>query len=173
MEQYRQILENAARSELRLAVFYSVLLVAVSAVIWICWFRSLKIKGKVEGSKKKGENQSKILRQSTWAAVVLTGICLAVGAVLWSSTVAVRRDIRCDLEQDVYETYTGGYYIEDYASVSRTRLYDRWTTVNLEEGGVAYLYVNSPLKWLQTEHGAVDGTVVYGRNSLIVVELQE
>ena len=54
MEQYRQILENAARSELRLTVIYSVLLVAVSAAIWICWhFGSLKIKAKTESSRKK------------------------------------------------------------------------------------------------------------------------
>jgi hypothetical protein len=33
MEQYRQILENAARSELRVAVLYSVLLVAVAMAL--------------------------------------------------------------------------------------------------------------------------------------------
>lgn len=173
MEQYRQILENAARSELRVTVLYSVLLVAVSAAIWICWhFGSLKIKAKTESSRKKRANQSKILRQSTWAAVALTGICLVIGGVMWGSAVAVRRNIRCDLAQDTYETYTGVYYIEDYASVSKSRLYDRWTTVEFENGGVGYLYINSPLKWLQTEYGTFEGTVVYGRNSLIVVDLQ-
>lgn len=173
MEQYRQILENAARSELRIAVLYSVLLVTVSAAVWICWyFGSLKIKAKSEGSRNKREKHSKILRQSTWAAVALTGICLVIGGVLWGSAVAVRRNIRCHLAQDTYETYTGIYYIEDHASVSRHRLYDRWTMVDFEGGGFGYLYVNSPLKWLQTEYGAFEGTVVYGRNSLIVVELQ-
>ena len=36
MEQYRQILENAARSELRITVIYSVLLVAVAMALVVC-----------------------------------------------------------------------------------------------------------------------------------------
>lgn len=171
MEQYRQILEKVARQELEIAVLWSVVLVAVLAVVWVCCYLVFrKVKGMDCRNRKKTTSQSKLLRQSSWAALALTGILLAIGGVLWGSAVRTRWNIRQDLEQDAYVTYSGSYEILDN-SVFSNRLYDRWTKVDFEQG-YAHLYINSPLEWLETDYGAYEGTLVYGRNSLIVVDMQ-
>lgn len=174
MEQYREILEKVARQELQLVIFWSVVLIAVIGVIWTCrCLTGRKLKTLECRTDKKRQSTNKMLQQSLWAAVALTGICLVLGTVLWSSALKVRRDIRTDLECASFDTYSGVYYIQDHSSLSKNRLYDRWTTVDFEQGDYAHLYINSPLEWIQTDYGTFEGTVVYGRNSLIVVELHE
>lgn len=174
MEQYRELLEKVARQDLRSAILWSLILAAVIGAIWICqYLNSRKLKAQICRSQKKKQKAGKMLRQSVWAAIALTGFCLILGAVLWGSTVQMRRDIQRDLEQNAYVTYSGSCQIRDGSYRSKYTLFNRWVNVDFEDGNSALLPVNSPLEWFQTEYGPWEGTVVYGDNSLIVVDMQE
>lgn len=173
MEQYRQLLERVARQELCIAVLWTVVLIAVMGAIWVCgYLNARRLKKEGGRSKKKGRNASKLIRQSLWAAAALTVICLVLGAVLWASALQTRWGIRLDLEQGSYVTHSGGCEIRDDGFMSKYGLYDRWIVVELEDGNGVFRYVHDPWQWMQTQYGAFEGTVVYGKNSRIVVDMQ-
>ena len=54
----------------------------------------------------------------------------------------------------------------------RKILYDRWLTVNLDNGEFVFLYMNDFLDWVVTEEGDGSGIVIYGENSRIVVSIE-
>ena len=80
-------------------------------------------------------------------------------------------DINKDIEENAYVTYVGDYYINSVISVRRNQLYDRWLTVDLDNYDYAYIYVNSFFNALSMEEGEFKGKVVYGKNSLIIVDM--
>ena len=54
----------------------------------------------------------------------------------------------------------------------RKILYDRWLTVNLDNGEFVFLYMNDFLDWVVTEEGDGSGIVIYGESSRIVVSIE-
>lgn len=170
MERYREVLEKIAEAELTSAVFWIVVLSIIIAVIWVCnyfFFKKTKFR-----KKYSCEKQRKALRQSVWASIALSVICFGMGAISFFSAVNTISDINKDLEENTYITYAGGYYVGGDSHFSRYTLFDRWLSVDFDNGNNAFIYMDSFLEWISTEEGRFEGKVVYGKNSLIVVGIE-
>ena len=170
MSQYVQALEKVAEKEMTHTVFYLVILLLITGLIWLCnyqYFKNMKTKHPQMFCSKA---QKKIRRRSIWASVALTIICIGSGILLYASAQGTVSDIRKDIEERAFVTYNGEYYV--YNGYNR-RVFDKWMNVDLYDGGVSALaYMDSFSEWISTYQGEYEGQVVYGKNSLIVVSME-
>ena len=67
--------------------------------------------------------------------------------------------------------YGGEFLIWDDKLHTDKKLYNRWINVDLDNDEVVYLYMDNFFERLITEEGQFTGTVTYGKNSLIVVNI--
>ena len=78
MEKYKDVLEKAARKELSTLIFVALILLLIIVAIWgsnYLYFNKMKKKHPTQFASKK---QIKIRRQSIWASIALTVICVGV-----------------------------------------------------------------------------------------------
>ena len=171
MQKYKDVLEKAARKELSTLIFVALILLLIIVAIWgsnYLYFNKMKKKHPTQFASKK---QIKIRRQSIWASIALTVICVGVMMFFGFDVRNTISDINKDIEENAYVTYVGDYYINSVISGRRNQLYDRWLTVDLDNYDYAYIYVNSFFNALSMEEGEFKGKVVYGKNSLIIVDM--
>lgn len=164
MELYQETLQKVAQKEIATAIFWVVVILLVVAIVWVSNYRFFKKKG-------NSQKQVKMRRQSIWASVALTVICVGFATLLLLNAANTVFDIHQDMEENAYITYVDGYRVTSSGYHSRTTLYDQWITVDFDNGDYGFLYMDSFFEWLTTEEGLFEGTVVYGKNSLIVVEI--
>lgn len=173
MEDFRCALEAVAQQELLSVVGWTVILTLIVVCVWFTvttYFRKEKRKNPKRFASAK---QQKLRRQSYLAAAGLSAICIVLGLIYNIGTVNTLLKIQDDLQDNTFVTYSGDYFIESSVGVSRKTLYDRWLTVDLDNGEFVFLYMNDFLDWVATEEGDGSGMVVYGENSKIVVFIEE
>jgi hypothetical protein len=173
MEDFRSALEAVAQQELLSVVGWTVILTLIVVCVWFTvttYFRKEKRKNP---KRFESEKQQKLRRQSYLAAAGLSAICIVLGLIFNIGTVNTLLMIHDDLRDNTFVTFSGDYFIEASVGLSRNTLYDRWLTVNLDDGELVFLYMNDILDWLATEEGDGSGIVIYGENSRIVVSIEE
>lgn len=170
MQKYADVLEKVAGKEWSSVILLIVVLCVFVAAAWISnhlRFRRMKKKHPAMYESKK---QVKMRRQAFWALLAVSFIGVGVGAFACWDTARTVADIQKDIAEKDYITYTGAYYVSD-SDYSRRQLYDRWVSVDLENDEYAFIYMNSWFEWIATGEGDFEGTVVYGKNSRIVVDM--
>jgi hypothetical protein len=173
MEDYRSALEAVAQKEFLSMVCWTVILTLIVVFVWFTvatYFWKEKRKNPKRFASAK---QQKLRRQSYLAAVGLSVISIVLGLIFNIGTVNTLLMIQDDLRDNTFVTFSGDYFIESSVGLSRNTLYDRWLTVNLDDGELVFLYMNDILDWLATEEGDGSGIVIYGENSRIVVSIEE
>ena len=165
---YDEVLEKVSQKEISTAIIIAIVLAVIIGTVWCChyfYFKGLRKKH----PKKYSTEHINIRRRSLWASIALTLICVSIGALSIYGVADTISDINKDIEENAYVAYTGNYYV--HSDYIRRTLYDRWLSVTFDNGDYALLYMNSFAEWLSTEEGWFSGTVVYGRNSQIVVSI--
>ncbi|MBQ7817636.1 MAG: hypothetical protein IJ388_02410 [Oscillospiraceae bacterium] len=166
---YDEVLEKVSQKEISTAIIIAIVLAVIIGTVWCCHYFYFKGLRKKHPKKYSTELQIKIRRRSLWASIALTLICVSIGALSIYGVADTISDINKDIEENAYVAYTGNYYV--HSDYIRRTLYDRWLSVTFDNGDYALLYMNSFAEWLSTEEGWFSGTVVYGRNSQIVVSI--
>ena len=169
MEHYQEKLEYIIRQERISGGIWLLMLSAVLVALWVChwlYFRKKKQHPKAYASKK----QTAVRRQTRWACAALTAICIGFGAVLWWQSASTVIRIRQDIEQHAFVTYEGDFYI------SEGRDNGRWIPVELDREDLAYTSVMWRTRHigerLTMDRGHFNGKIVYGKNSLVIVDMQ-
>ena len=170
MEMYNEVLEKVAEKELYFSIFWVVVLFLIIVIVWVCNYLYFKKMKNRHPKKYNSNKQIKIRRQSFYASIILTVLCVCLGIFFIFGAAYTISDIDKDIEENTYITYIGGYYVD--SEYMRHALYDRYLTVTFENNDYAILYMNSFFEWISTDKGSFDGTVVYGKNSLIVVDIE-
>lgn len=163
MEKYKEILEEIARKETRLTFFGVLALVVVVALAWISFYLWCRKK------KFKSQKQIKMRRQSMFALIALTIIAVLLGSLTSWGTAKTVSEINKDIEDNAYIEYIGDYYIYDGAF--HNRAFARYINVALENGKTVTTYNNNIFEAILGDRGQSEGKVVYGKNSLIVVDI--
>lgn len=170
MEKYKEILENIAEKEWSFVIFWVIVLFIIIGAVWIInYFHFKKAKNKFP-QKYNSKKQIKVRRQGVWASICLSVICIGMGALLFFDAAKTASDIKKDIDDNSYITYTGGYYIHD-AYYTKYAM-DRWLSVDFDNGDHASVYINSFFERISVEEEKNEGKVVYGKNSLIVVDIE-
>ena len=172
MEKYNEVLEKVAEKELYFSIFWVVVLFLIIVIIWVCNYLYFKKMKNRHPKKYNSNKQIKIRRQSIYASIILSVICVGLGAFLSFDATDTISDVKRDIEENAYVTYVGGYYIDSDLYPSRHSLYDKWLSVDFDNDDYAFIYMNSFFEWISTEEGQFEGKVVYGKNSLIVVDIE-
>lgn len=171
MTVYREVLEKVVRQEYGSAIFCAVFLLICMATIWGGYYFGKKKACKKPAFRKRVEQALKLCRQSL-AASIAASVCFSVVGVLgFLSAGQMASDINADIQAESYITYHGGYHIEDNHSFGQKGLYEKYWTVDFDNGEYAYVYMNNVVEAFTAEEGSFTGTVVYGENSRIVVDI--
>lgn len=169
MEQYNNILREIADKETMLSVILIIILMVILVLIWgLLYHRCVRMK------KRNGVytlKQIKLRRSYLTASIALSCICVVLGGLIIADSAVMACDINKDIEQGSYVTHTGGYRIKKDAYLSRKLLYDRWLSVEFDSGDMVSIYTDNVSEALRTQYGEFNGTIVYGKNSLIVVDI--
>ena len=171
MDEYKLALRKVAESEVMSAIVAAAVLLAIIAAVWTANYIYTRKMKRRSPKKYNSEKQIKARRKSLGATVTLTVICVGLGAVLCFGASNTVSEINRDIAESAYVTYTGGYYVSDDSYHSRCKLYGRWLSVDFDNDDCAFIYMNSLFERISTEEGQFEGTVVYGKNSLIVVDM--
>ena len=172
MEKYKDVLEKAARKELSTLIFVALILFLIIGVIWVSNYLHFKKMKKKLHTQFAFPKQIKVRRQSIWASIALTVICVGLMIFFGLDVRNTISDINKDIDENAYVTYVGNYCINSSLSGRRnSQLYERWLTVDFDNYDDAYIYVNSFFDSLSIEEGEFKGEVVYGKNSLIIVDM--
>lgn len=170
MQQYSDILRKISTKEITASVILTTVLLVVLTLIWVNSYRySVRMKKKHK-SARNAEKQMKVRKQHLAALIALSCICIVLGSVVIAGSVVTVSEINKDIEQGSYVTYNGEYRINKRVSLRRGALYNKWISVEFDNTR-AVIYIDSVLAALGTEYGEFDGTVVYGKNSLVVVNI--
>lgn len=111
MQNYADVMKTIANKELSFAIFWAVVLCIVVIFIWvICCLHWHQTKKKYL-SKHKSEKLLKVHRQSFFALLVLSVICVLLGMWVYLDAAGTVTDINKDIEEETYITYSGEYYI--------------------------------------------------------------
>lgn len=172
MEKYNEALEKVAEKELYFSIFWVVVLFLIIGFIWVSNYLYFKKMKNRHPKRYNSNKQIKIRRQSIYASILLSVICVGLGVFLSFVATDTISDINRDIEENAYVTYVGCYYINSDLYHSRHDLYDKWLSVDFDNDDYAFIYMNSFLEWISTEEGQFEGKVVYGKNSLIVVDIE-
>ena len=172
METYKEILEKVAEKEWYTMIFYLVILFLITVIVWISvYIYNIKVK-KIHTKKFKLEKQIRIRRNNIFASLLLTIICIGLGLGFYFDAADTVKDIKKDIEDESYVTYVGGYYIDSNSYRLKYTWYNKWWSVDFENSNYAFIYINSLAEWTSMKEGQNEGQVVYGKNSLIVVDLE-
>lgn len=173
MVKYKEVLEEVAKKEMFSAIFWIIVFFIIIGSIWAMnYFYFKKIKKKYP-KKYNSEKQVKVRRQCVWGSIALSTICLGLGALLYFIAANTVSDINKDIAENSYITYTGGYYISGHSYYTKYTLYDGWLSVDFDNNDYAYIYIDGFFERISTEEGSFEGKVVYGKNSLIVVDVEK
>ena len=170
MEKYKELLEAVIRKELTVLIDLTVILALIVVFIWVWCFLYFKRMKKRNLRLYNTEKQTKARRQSVYASVALTAVCALLGTFFCFDTANIIADIKKDISLGEFITYDGRYFVDsDYM---RYAPYDRWMSVDFDNGDYAYLYMDNIFEFIKTEEGEFEGSVVYAKNSLIVVDME-
>ena len=169
--EYTKVLEKVAKNEIFSTVFWMIVLLVIILVIWISNYFYYK-KQKKKTLNFSSPKQVYARRKGFWASVALSVICFAMAALLCFGTVSRVSDIQKDIEDEAFITYSGKYYVTDNVGIFDKLYSSKWVDVSFENDDYALMRVDNFFELLSIEQGAFDGKVVYGKNSLIVVELE-
>ena len=172
MEMYNEVLEKVAEKELYFSIFWVVVLFLIIVIVWVCNYLYFKKMKNRHPKKYNSNKQIKIRRQSIYASIILSVICVGLGAFLSFDATDTISDVKRDIEEGAYVAYVGGYYVDSDSYSLGHSLYDRWLSVDFDNDDYAFIYMNSFFEWISTEEGQFEGKVVYGKNSLIVVDIE-
>ncbi len=170
MEKYKEVLEKVAKKEFNTSIIMLAILFLIIVIVWAFNYIYLKRLKNKSHKKYNSKKQVKIRRQSLGASIILTVMCVCLGVLVFVDTADIISNINKDIEENAYITYTGEYYV--YGSYTRHSLYDRWLNVTFENDDYALMYMNDFFERISSDEGSFNGKVVYGRNSLIVVETE-
>ena len=165
---YIETLEKVCRSELINTLFYSIILITITIAIWIINYFYFKKKFKENNKKGYLKGLKSAYKNSIKACIVVTLIFIAIAIVFVLLGYNSIDQINKDIEQNSFEIYNGNYYV-DYDFNAKS--YPKYLDVYLENGEVISVYNKNFIEYLLTENGAHTGKVVYGKNSLIVVDM--
>ena len=169
MEAYQEILEKIARRELVSAIFWIAIIILLLVIVtWrsYIYFRKMKSQESLK-HEKMIKSRWKCIMALICLYVIFGGIAFVMGYSAKSSI----DDINKDIENQAYLNYGGEFLIWDDKLHTDNRLYSRLIDVDLDNGVVVYLYMDNFFERLITEEGQFTGTVTYGKNSLIVVDI--
>jgi len=173
MNQYQEILEKVAAKEMTVPVILSIILLILLVIIWISSYRHFMKMKKKHINMYKSPKQVKGRKQCFWALIAISVIGVGLSVLLSLDSIDTVSAINKDINENSYITYKGEYYINEDGYTGRSMLYDRWVSVDFENGDCAFLYINDIFEAFGTDRGECSGKVVYGKNSLIVVDISD
>ena len=166
-QKYQSILEQIASDELKSTIIITAIISVMIIVMCLClclyFFKCKKKSIKKYNSPKYKKRR----RQSIIAAVLLSVACILLSVFLISDYAQFKSDIDKDINQKEYITYTGEFFI-----LKHNGIFNRWYSVNLNDKFTSY-YISDIYDYINTsfEIGEHNGTVVYAKNSGIVVDM--
>ena len=163
---HQQVLEKIIAKE-RFELIIALLLIVVAlALLWIVPYRHYRKMKEKTREKKRKEIQKSLLGQ-----LILTAILLAFA---WLSCWGFRdtyRNIRLDIQEQAYQSYTGEVELHSSHS-TKGRLYKSHQSVWLDNGEFVFVYINNLWEDLTRDVGTYDAKLVYGRHSRYVVYME-
>ncbi len=169
MNEYSKDLEAILRQEWLSSAIWIALLCAVIVIIWISNYVYYKNQKKKAPHKYHDKKQIKKRCRAIWAAVALSVIAVAAGFLVCSEPLSIQPQIRKDIDESSYTMYSGHFYVDTY---SYNRVYDKWVGVELGNGEWTFIYMNDVFESILTDRGDLYGTVIYAKNSKIVVDIK-
>ena len=170
MDNYTDILNDIADKECESALAVGIVTALAVVVLWTAILINFK-KEKIQHPRLYASDIEKKDRvKAVLTSVVISTICIVLCALISRDTVNMISDINKDISENSYVTYTGRYCISTVVR-SKGQLYDKWKTVDLDNGKFVLLYMDNFKEYLQLDEGCYNGKIVYGVNSLIVVEI--
>ena len=145
-----------------IAIIYA-LIITVIGVVWVAPFCYYK-------KKKDKQKNTKIFKKSLIAQASITVICLLLSLITISSFQDIN-NMKKDIESNSFVTYVGDYDIDNtyHFSFSVSELWFDLRAVDIEGE-------NEPLWFDMTSNNTIDvhdtGTIVYGKNSRYIVEIE-
>lgn len=173
MNEYQEILEKVAVKEMTVPIILSIILLILLVIVWMSSYRHFMKMKKKHINMYKSSKKVKGRKQCFWALIAISVIGVGFSTLLLLDAVDTVSAINKDINENSYMTYKGEYYINEDGYTVRYMLYDRWVSVDFENGDWAYLYINDVFEAFGTDRGECSGKVVYGKNSLIVVDIIE
>ena len=116
---------------------------------------------------KKSKTAGKMTLKSFICGVIVTSILILCFTAFAKFKLDDISKMNLDIENKSYETYTGGYYIYTSGSTNANNC-----EFFLDNGITVYKKGNSVFKNSTTLNTDYHGTVVYGKNSLIIVDVE-
>jgi hypothetical protein len=168
---YIEELERVLRSEWIFSCFWIALLIIMAIVVWIANYRHFKKMFQRHKSPARIKKIKEDYKKSKWACVALTAFMIGLAALFFNLNLSTIKGIKKDIENNSFETYNGGYFVEYDLRPHRKSLYPREVSVYLDYGETVYIHNRNFLEYLKVESGEFNGKIVYGENSLIVVDI--
>ncbi|MBE6924960.1 MAG: hypothetical protein E7466_06995 [Ruminococcaceae bacterium] len=167
MDKYAHILQDALQEEASDLVFSVVLLFLIVAVAWIAMIAyAWKVKNQ-DSERYYSQWEIRIRRRGWLGCLGLTLLCSGLGVVFSIGRWNTIAEIRQDLIDESYIVYEGKGDIRGDTINSRYSVDDGWLTVDLDGDKYAFLDMDV----FSCSKGEFQGRLVYGENSLIVVDI--
>lgn len=171
MQQYDDILRKVSAKEITMAVILTVILSVLFVLTAVRSYRYYERVKKKHKSTRNAEKQMKVKKQHLAALIALICIAVGFGGFVIADAAVTACNIKKDVKQRSYVTYTGEYRVRKGVSSRHGALYNKWVSVELDNLDAVYIYIDDLPEALGAEYGQFSGTVVYGENSLIVVDI--
>lgn len=170
MQKYAEILSLIVQKELVELTIAIIIIFLIIAITWssniIYYHKKQKKNPRKFSSKKYVKERRKVF----WSCVALTVILSLICALQLTGYLSTSAEIKQDIENQSYIIFNGDYSITDVNLLHYG--FERWEKLEMEDGKYAYVYNDNIFDWLSTDEKEHKGKIVYGENSLVVVELQ-
>lgn len=163
MDSYDEVLLKIILKE---KIFLACLLFVMLVILFFVWKRCYK---KIKKSKIADENtisKPKAILKSVIAPILVTCVFAFSFTAAAKSQLKNISKINSDIDNNSYETYTGDYYIYTSENLALNNC-EFW----LDNGLTVYKKDNGIFENLTTLNMEYQGTVIYGKNSLIIVDV--
>ncbi len=170
MQKYAEILSSIIQKEL---VELTIALIIIFLIIALAWSYNIiyyHSKQKKYPRKFSYEKYVKERRKVFLCCVALTVILSLICALQLTGYLSTAAEIKQDIKNESYLIFNGNYSITDANMLHHG--FERWEKLKMEDGKYAYVYNDNIFDWLSTDEKEHKGKIVYGENSLVVVELQ-
>ena len=163
---YSDILNKIAFKEIISLLLVIIILFSLITVVWIVSFKSFKKNHRFQHNELKKQNKKKCII----GLIFLTVFSISIVLFCLFDNIKYLHKIYKDINEESYVTYSGSYYMASSA-IDANPPAPTTIDIYLENNETLYLYVDL-LQWAFTIDGEYTGQIIYGKNSLIIVDMK-
>ncbi len=170
MQNYAEILSTINQKELSELV---IALIIIFLIIAFGWFYNILYYKKKKKKNPKKFKSKKYVRERCRVfvcCIALTVICASFGVLRLTEYLHTSIQIKKDIENESYVIFNGNYSIRDAHPLLHG--FERWMVIEMYDGKYAYVRMDNVFDWLLLDEKDHKGKIVYGENSLVVVDVR-